>query len=195
MLRTSTSDRATRSCCRYHSPSEGGGVLRWRRRHENCRIYTLEAQGNCATPARKELLLRHVPLFVSDTQPSPLLLDPNIGEQVFPVRHLAIPFNHAKSVVSHDRYIPVIIDSEAMPILLHGVHLEHPGLEPSFNLSFIGRASIDTGLRDVLRVVLHDPVDRLGAASQKPRNLLVLDFHDLFLDRVDFRPGHLLRAK
>src|SRR6266404_4991539 len=104
---------------------------------------------------------------MNDMQPSPLLLDPNIRKQIFPVRHLAIPFDVAKSVVRHDSDVPIIIDSEAMPILLHGVHLEHPGLEPSLNLSFVGGASIDTRLRDVLGIILHDPIDRLGAARSE----------------------------
>src|ERR1700730_17605547 len=140
------------------------------------------------------LLLRHVPLLVNDAQPSPLLFNPNIGKQIFPVHHLAIPFDHAKRVVSHDSYVSVVIESEVMTILLHGMHLEHTGLEPSLNLSFIGRASVDARLRDVLGVILHDPIDRLGAASQKARNLLVLYFHDLFFDCFGLRPGYFLRA-
>src|SRR6267378_3762821 len=150
-------------------------------------------QRRFALPA-VDLFLRHVPLFVSDTQPSPLLLDPNIRKQIFPVRHLAIPFDDAKSVVRHDSDVSVIIDSEAMPILLHGMHLKHPRLEPSLNLSFVGRAAIHTRLSDVLGIILHDPIDRLGAASQKPRNLLVLYFHYFLFDGFGLRPGYFLRA-
>jgi hypothetical protein len=131
---------------------------------------------------------------VNDAQPSAFLLDPNIGKHIFPLHRFTIPFDHAKSVVRHDSYISIVIDAEVMTILLHGMHLEHTGLEPSLNLSFVGRAPIDARLRDVLGVILHDPIDRLGAASQKARNLLVLYFHDLFFDRFGHRSGYVLGA-
>src|ERR1700682_1289512 len=140
------------------------------------------------------LLLRHVPLLVYDAETRPILFNPNIGKQIFPVHRFTIPLDDPKSLVRHDSYVSVVIDSEVMTILFHGMHLEHTGLEPSFNLSFIGRASIDARLRDVLGVILHDPIDRLGAASQKARNLLVLYFHYFLLDCFGLRPGYFLRA-
>jgi hypothetical protein len=131
---------------------------------------------------------------VNDALPGPFLLDSIIGKEIFAVGHLAIPFDDARSVVSHNGNVPVLLDSEAMPILLPGVHLEHTGLETGPNLSLVRCAWIDTRLRDVLGILLHDPIDGLGGSSQKAHNLHILDFHDLFLDCFGFRPGHLLRA-
>ena len=97
-------------------------------------------------------------------------------------------------MVRDDRCVPIIINAEAMPILLHGVHLEHPGLQSSLNLGFGGATAIDIRLGDVFRVILTDPIDRLGAAPQESRNLFIFYFQDFFFYRFGLLAGDRLRG-
>ena len=70
---------------------------------------------------------------MQDAQPGPILLDPYIAEQIFPVDCLAISLHDALGVVRHDGYFSIIIDSEMMAVLFHGMHLENSGLKTGFN--------------------------------------------------------------
>ena len=127
-----------------------------------CQFHELNEEGR----AGFDLLFRlwQVSLLVKDAQPGPFLLDPNIGKKIFPVGRFAISFDDAQSVVGHDSYVSIVVNSKAVPVLFHGMHLEDSGLKARLNLSLIGRASIDIGLSDVFGVILDDPIYRFGTA-------------------------------
>src|ERR1700693_1582662 len=97
-------------------------------------------------------LLRDFSLRVQDAQPRPVLLHPDIRKIALPWRNFAVPLEDAEGMVRDDRNVSIVIHAEAMPILLHGLHLKNPGLQPSLNLGFSGAASIDIRLGDVLGV-------------------------------------------
>jgi hypothetical protein len=139
-------------------------------------------------------LLRGFSFRVEDAQPCPVLLHPDIRKIAFPRRYLAVPFEDAEGVVGYDRYFSVVINAEAMPIFLHGMHFEHARLQSRLDFGFAGAASIDIRLGDLFGVILLDPIDGLLTAPQKSRHLLILNFHDLFFYRFSLLAGDRLRG-
>src|SRR5215471_8256008 len=103
--------------------------------------------------------LGYFPFCVQDAQPRAILLDPHVREITLPGRHLAISFENAESVVRDNRYVAIVIHEEAVPVLFHGVHLEHPRLKARLDLRLAGAASIDIRLGDFLGVILLDPIN------------------------------------
>src|SRR5665213_908454 len=103
---------------------------------------------------------------MEDAQPGTILLHPNIGKIAFPRSHFAISLQDSERMVGNDRDVSIVIDAEAMAVLLHGVHFEYARLQPRCNFGFGGAASIDVCLCYILGVILADPIDRLRTAFQ-----------------------------